>query len=318
MIIKKNSKIFIAGHKGMVGSAILKLLKKRGYKKIYTKSKKQLNLLDQNKTKIYLKNLKPDCVIIAAARVGGILANKNHKGQFIYENLMIQSNVIHSSYLAGVKKLIFLGSSCIYPRNAKQPIKEDYLLSGKLESTNDAYAIAKIAGLKMCEAYNYQYKLNYICLMPTNLYGPNDNYNLINSHFYPALIKKIYNAKINGKKYIKIWGNGKAKRELLYVDDLADACEFFLKKKTKDTLINIGSGDEKTIKEYAKFIMKKLNIELKIKLDISKPNGAPRKLVNTDLAKKYGWKKKINLNEGFNLTIADFKKKLKNSKSNLK
>jgi len=302
----------------MVGSAILKLLKKRGYKKIYTKSKKQLNLLDQNKTKIYLKNLKPDCVIIAAARVGGILANKNHKGQFIYENLMIQTNVIHSSYLAGVKKLIFLGSSCIYPRNAKQPIKEDYLLSGKLESTNDAYAIAKIAGLKMCEAYNYQYKLNYICLMPTNLYGPNDNYNLINSHFYPALIKKIYNAKINGKKYIKIWGNGKAKRELLYVDDLADACEFFLKKRTKHTLINIGSGDEKTIKEYAKFIMKKLNIELKIKLDISKPNGAPRKLVNTDLAKKYGWKKKIDLNEGFKLTLADFKEKLKNSKSNLK
>jgi len=288
MNIKKNSKIFIAGHKGMVGSAILKLLKKRGYKKIYTKTKKKLNLLDQNKTKIYLKNLKPDCVILAAARVGGILANKNYKGKFIYENLMIQTNVIHSSYLAGVKKLIFLGSSCIYPRNAKQPIKEDYLLSGKLEDTNDAYAIAKIAGLKMCEAYNYQYKLNYICLMPTNLYGPNDNYNLTNSHFYPALLKKIYNAKINNKKYIKIWGNGKAKRELLYVDDLADACEFFLKKKTKDTLINIGSGDEKTIKEYAKFIMKKLNIELKIKLDISKPNGAPRKLVNTDLAKKYG------------------------------
>jgi len=231
---------------------------------------------------------------------------------------MIQTNVIHSSYLAGVKKLIFLGSSCIYPRNAKQPIKEDYLLSGKLEDTNDAYAIAKIAGLKMCEAYNYQYKLNYICLMPTNLYGPNDNYNLTNSHFYPALLKKIYNAKINNKKYIKIWGNGKAKRELLYVDDLADACEFFLKKKTKDTLINIGSGDEKTIKEYAKFIMKKLNIELKIKLDISKPNGAPRKLVNTDLAKKYGWKKKIDLNEGFKLTLADFKEKLKNSKSNLK
>jgi len=318
MNIKKNSKIFIAGHKGMVGSAILKLLKKRGYKKIYTKTKKKLNLLDQNKTKIYLKNLKPDCVILAAARVGGILANKNYKGKFIYENLMIQTNVIHSSYLAGVKKLIFLGSSCIYPRNAKQPIKEDYLLSGKLEDTNDAYAIAKIAGLKMCEAYNYQYKLNYICLMPTNLYGPNDNYNLTNSHFYPALLKKIYNAKINNKKYIKIWGNGKAKRELLYVDDLADACEFFLKKKTKDTLINIGSGDEKTIKEYAKFIMKKLNIELKIKLDISKPNGAPRKIVNTDLAKKYGWKKKIDLNEGFKLTLADFKEKLKNSKSNLK
>ena len=306
MIIKKNSKIFIAGHKGMVGSAILKLLKKRGYKKIYTKSKKQLNLLDQNKTKIYLKNLKPDCVILAAARVGGILANKNYKGKFIYENLMIQTNLIHASYKVGVKKLIFLGSSCIYPKFCKQPIKEEYLLSGKLEPTNDAYAIAKIAGLKMCEAYNDQYKLNYLCLMPTNLYGPNDNYDLKNSHFFPALISKIYDAKINNKKTINIWGNGLAKRELMYVNDLSEACEFFLKKRTWHTLINIGSGDERTIRTYAKFICKKLGIKLKFNYDHTKPIGTPRKKLDLELSKSYGWKSKTSLSKGFDFTFKDF------------
>ena len=233
MLVNKKSKIFIAGHKGMVGSAIHSHLKNKGYKFLLTRNKKDLNLLNQIKTEKYLKKIKPDCVIIAAAKVGGILANKNDKANFIYDNLMIQSNLIHSSFLAGVKKLIFLGSSCIYPKYAKQPIKEDYLLSGKLEETNDAYAIAKIAGIKMCEAYNKQYGLNYICLMPTNLYGPNDNYNLLNSHFFPALIKKVHKAKIRKKKFLNIWGNGKPKRELMYVDDLADACEFFLKKKNK-------------------------------------------------------------------------------------
>ena len=311
MIIKKNSKIFIAGHKGMVGSAILKLLKKRGYKKIYTKSKKQLNLLDQNKTKIHLKNLKPDCVILAAARVGGILANKNYKGKFIYENLMIQTNLIHASYLSGVKKLIFLGSSCIYPKLSKQPIKEKYLLTGKLEETNDAYAIAKITGIKMCEAYNNQYKTNYICLMPTNLYGPNDNYDLDNSHFYPALILKTYNAKINNKKYIKIWGDGTAKRELMFVDDVAEACEFFLKKKIKHTLINIGSGQEKSIIGFCEFLMKQFEVNLKIKFDKKKPNGTPRKILDTSLARSYGWKSKFDLIEGFKLTYNDFLKKTK-------
>ena len=235
------------------------------------------------------------------------MANNNFKADFIYQNLMIQNNIIHASFLVGVKKLIFLGSSCIYPKYSKQPIKEEYLLSGKLEPTNDAYAIAKIAGIKMCEAYNKQYKLNYICLMPTNLYGPNDNYDLKTSHFYPALISKIYNAKKNNKKDLIIWGNGKPKRELMYVDDLADACEFFLKKKTEHTLINIGSGEEKSIKEYAYFIMKKLNIKLKIKFDKSKPNGTMRKILNTQLAKSYGWYPKINLNKGFDLIFKDFK-----------
>ena len=309
MQINKNNRIFVAGHKGMVGAAVVKYLKKKNYKNIITEDKKKLNLLDQNKTEKYLKKTKPDCVIIAAARVGGIVANNKYKANFIYENIMIQTNLIHSSYLAGVKNLIFLGSSCIYPKFSKQPIDEDQLLAGKLEETNDAYAIAKIAGIKMCEAYNKQYRLNYLCLMPTNLYGPNDNYNLVTSHFYPALIKKIYDAKINNKKYLPIWGNGKSKRELMYVDDLAGACEFFLRKKTKHTLINIGSGIEKTVEGYAKFLMKKFQIKLKIKKDLSKPNGTPRKILNSNLALNYGWKAKVDLNAGFNLTYKDFLKK---------
>ena len=308
MQLNKKSKIFIAGHNGMVGSSILNFFKKKKYKNIHTINRKKLDLLDHEKTIKYLKKIKPKYVIIAAAKVGGILANNNFKADFIFQNLMIQNNIIHGSYLAGVKKLIFLGSSCIYPKNSKQPIKEDYLLTGKLEPTNDAYAIAKIAGIKMCEAYNKQFKLNYISLMPTNLYGPNDNYNLKTSHFYPALISKIYKAEKDKKKNLIIWGNGKPKRELMYVDDLADACEFFLKKKTKHTLINIGSGVEKSIKEYAYFIMKKLNIKLNIKFDKSKPNGTIRKILNTQLAKSYGWYSKINLNKGFDLTFKDFKK----------
>ena len=309
MQINKNNRIFVAGHKGMVGAAVVKYLKKKNYRNIITEDKKKLNLLDQNKTEKYLKKTKPDCVIIAAARVGGIVANNKYKANFIYENIMIQTNLIHSSYLAGVKNLIFLGSSCIYPKFSKQPINEDQLLAGKLEKTNDAYAIAKIAGIKMCEAYNKQYRLNYLCLMPTNLYGPNDNYNLVTSHFYPALIKKIYDAKIKNKKYLSIWGNGKSKRELMYVDDLADACEFFLRKKTKHSLINIGSGIEKTVEGYAKFLMKKFQIKLKIKKDLSKPNGTPRKILNSKLALNYGWKSKVDLDAGFNLTYKDFLKK---------
>ena len=308
MELNKKSKIFIAGHNGMVGSSILNLFKKKKYKNIFTRDRKSLDLLDQKKTIKYFKKIKPKYVIIAAAKAGGILANNNFKADFIYQNLMIQNNIIHASFLVGVKKLIFLGSSCIYPKYSKQPIKEEYLLSGKLEPTNDAYAIAKIAGIKMCEAYNKQHNLNYICLMPTNLYGPNDNYDLKTSHFYPALISKIYKAKKNNKKDLIIWGDGKPKRELMYVDDLASACEFFLKNKTKHTLINIGSGEEKSIKEYANFIMKKLKIKLKIKFDKSKPSGTIRKILNTKLAKSYGWYSKVNLDKGFDLTFKDFKK----------
>ena len=310
MQLNKKSRIFIAGHNGMVGSSIMRHFKKEGYKNLFSKSRKSLNLIDQKKTYSYLKKIKPDFVIIAAAKVGGIFINKEEKAKFIYENIMIQTNIIHSSFLVGVKKLIFLGSSCIYPKYAKQPIKEEYLMTGILEETNDAYAVAKLAGYKMCEAYNKQYKTNYICLMPTNLYGPNDNYNSKSSHFFPALIAKTHFAKKNKYKIIKIWGDGTTKRELMYVDDLANACEFFLKKKTKHDLINIGSGEEKTILEYCKFVIKKLNVNLKIKLDKKKPKGTPRKKLDLSLAKKYGWKSKFNLNKGFDLTYEDYLKKI--------
>ena len=306
MNLTKNSKIYVAGHTGMVGTAVYNLLKKKKYENIITVSRKSLDLLSQEKTENFLKKTRPNFVIIAAAKVGGILINQKNKADFIYQNLTIQNNLIHSSYKVGVKKLIFLGSSCIYPKLASQQLKEKYLLNGMLEETNDAYAIAKISGIKMCEAYNQQYGLNYISLMPTNLYGPNDNYNLNTSHFFPALLSKILYAKKNNLKEIIIWGNGKAKRELMYVDDLAHACEFFLKKKTKHNLINIGSGIEKTILQYAKFIMKKIGVKLEIKYDLKKPNGTPRKLLDTDLAKKYGWKSKINLDEGFEFTLKNF------------
>ena len=309
MSLNKKSRIFIAGHKGMVGSSILRHFKKNGYKNLFFRNRGSLDLLDQRKTYDYLKKIKPDFVIIAAAKVGGILANKEKQAEFIYENIMIQTNLIHASYLTKVKKLIFLGSSCIYPKYSKQPIKESYLMTGKLEETNENYAIAKIAGYQMCDAYNKQYNTNYICLMPTNLYGPNDNYNLRTSHFFPALISKIHFAKKNKKKFITIWGDGSPKRELMYVDDLSDACEFFLKKKTKHSLINIGNGQEKTILDYCKFILKKTNTDLKVKFDTNKPSGTPRKKLNSDLAKKYGWKSKFDLNTGFNLTYNDFLKK---------
>jgi GDP-L-fucose synthase len=311
-MLSKKSKIFIAGHKGMVGSAILRELKKKGYKKTITINKKKLNLLDQDKVKKFLKNTKPDYVVIAAARVGGVFANKKNKASFLYENLMIQTNLIHCSFIAGIKNLIFLGSSCIYPKRSKQPIKENYLLTGPLEETNDAYAIAKISGIKMCQEYSNQYKLNYKSLMPTNMFGPNDNYNAENSHFFPALIKKIHKAKIKNKKNILIWGNGKVKRELLYVDDFANACIFFMKHKPKEDFINIGSGIEKSILQYAKFIMHKLKLDLRIKFDKSRPSGVSRKLLDSSISKKYGWKSKINLDKAFDLVYKDFLKNKKN------
>ena len=310
MQLNKKSKIFIAGHIGMVGSSIVRHFKKKGYKNLILINRKNLDLIDQKKTYLFIKKKKPDFVIIAAAKVGGISVNSEQKAKFIYENIMIQTNLIHSSFLAGVKKLIFLGSSCIYPKHSKQPIKEEYLMTGKLEETNDAYSVAKIAGFKMCESYNKQYKTNYICLMPTNLYGPNDNYNLKTSHFFPALIAKTHLAIKKNLKMIKIWGDGTPKRELMYVDDLADACEFFLKKKTKHSLINVGSGEEKSILGYYKFIAKKLNTNLKISFDKKKPNGTLRKKLDTSLAKKYGWKSKYNLSKGFDLTYKDYIKKV--------
>ena len=283
-------------------------LKRNGYKKIITASKKKLDLTDSVKTLKFLKKNKPKFIFIAAAKVGGIYFNQKHKAEFIYQNLTIQSNLIHGAYLSGIKDLIFLGSSCVYPKKCKQPIKEDYLLTGKLEETNDAYAIAKIAGIKMCQSYNYQYKTNYKCLMPTNTFGEKDKYDKLNSHFLPALIKKIHDLKINKNNKLILWGNGKAKREIIHVDDLANACVYFMNKKTKHFIINIGTGKDYNIKYYAN-LMKKIilpNKKIFIKFDTSKPNGTPRKVLDVSLAKKYGWKYRINLNESIQKTYKSY------------
>lgn len=307
-MLNKESKIFVAGHNGMVGSSICRELKKKGYKKIITIEKKKLNLLNQEKVFKFLKKIKPKLTIIAAARVGGILANSKQKHQFIYENLQIQNNLIHGSYLAETKNLIFLGSSCIYPKNCKQPMKEDFILSGKLEETNDAYALAKLAGIKMCENYSKNYKLNYKSFMPPNMYGPGDNYDLLTSHFFSALIKKIHLAKKYNKKYIKVWGSGKPRRELLFVDDFAKAIVFFMNLKIKEPFLNIGTGKEHSIDWYVKFLLKKLNVKLSIKYDKTKPDGVKSKMLDVTKAKKYGWKQKENLDNGLYLTLQDFYK----------
>ncbi len=305
--LNKLSKIFVTGHNGLVGSSILRRLKFYGYKNILTVSRKKLDLRNQKDVEKFFKKNKPDAVINAAAIVGGIYANNKYRANFIFDNLAIQNNIIHTSFVNKINNLIFLGSSCVYPKNSKQPIKEKYLLTGELEKTNEPYAVAKIAGIKMCESYNIQYGTNYKCLMPTNTYGPNDNYDLLTSHFYPALIIKIYQAKKNKKNSILLWGNGKAKREIIYVDDLADACIHFLNKKTKECLINIGSGEEKTIKQFAKYLIKKFKINIKIRFDKSKPNGTPRKILDTSLAEKYGWKSKIDLDQGLEQVLKSLK-----------
>ena len=307
-MVNLKSKIYVAGHNGLVGSAIVKKLKEKGYKKIITANRSTLDLANQAKVFKFLKRKRPQFIFIAAAKVGGIYSNNKYKGQFIYENIIIQSNLIHSAYLCGIKNLIFLGSSCVYPRLSKQPIKETYLLDGPLEKTNDAYAIAKIAGIKMCESYNTQYKTNYKTLMPTNTFGPNDNYDKLNSHFIPALIRKVHEIKINKKKQLVLWGNGLARREVFYVDDLAEACIYFMNKKVKETIINIGSGKDYSIKEYALLILNILIPKNKVKIvfDSSKPNGTPRKVLNISLAKKYGWKPKIQLKEAILKTYYDY------------
>ncbi len=305
-MINKNSKIYLAGHTGLVGSSVLRVLKKKGFKKIILKKRKELDLTNQAKVFNFLKKTKPDAIIVCAAKVGGINANNKFKSEFIYENLTIQNNIINGAHISDVNNLIFLGSSCIYPKYSKQPIKEKYLLSGKLEPTNEYYALAKIAGIKLCESYNLQYGRNYRSLMPSNLFGPNDNYNLENSHFLPAVIKKIYIAKKN-KKSLLFWGTGKAKRELTYVDDLAEACIFFLKRKTTHNLINIGSGYEKTIKQYINLISKKMGYKEIIKFNNNKLlDGTPRKILDCRVAKRYGWKTKWSLEKSFNFTIRDF------------
>ncbi len=307
-MINLNSKIYIAGHKGLVGSAIFRQLKKKGYKKILTVDKSKLDLTNQSKVYNFLKKEKPKFIFIAAAKVGGIYSNSNYPAEFIHNNLIIQNNIIHSAYLCNIKDLIFLGSSCVYPKLCKQPIKEDYLLNGPLEKTNEAYAVAKIAGIKMCESYNLQFKTNYKCLMPTNTFGPNDNYDALNSHFFPSLIKKIHEIKIKGKKELTIWGDGSPKREVVYVDDIADACIYFMKKRFKQTILNIGTGKDRSIEQYAKIILNLIlpNKKIKIKYDKSKPNGTPRKVMDVSLAKKYGWKSKTDLKDAIKMTYNDY------------
>ena len=307
-MINLNSKIYIAGHKGLVGSAIFRQLKKKGYKKILIADKSKLDLTNQSKVYNFLKKEKPKFIFIAAAKVGGIYSNSNYPAEFIHNNLIIQNNIIHSAYLCNIKDLIFLGSSCVYPKLCKQPIKEDYLLNGPLEKTNEAYAVAKIAGIKMCESYNLQFKTNYKCLMPTNTFGPNDNYDALNSHFFPSLIKKIHEIKIKGKKELTIWGDGSPKREVVYVDDIADACIYFMKKRFKQTTLNIGTGKDRSIEQYAKIILNLIlpNKKIKIKYDKSKPNGTPRKVMDVSLAKKYGWKSKTDLKDAIKMTYNDY------------
>ena len=311
-MLDRSSKVFIAGHRGLVGSAVLRCLEERGFDQLLTCPHSDLDLTDQNATRDFFSSKKPEVVILAAAKVGGINANSTFPAEFIHTNLAIQTNVISEAYKINVQHLLFLGSSCIYPRDCPQPIKEEYLMTDVLEETNEPYAISKIAGVKMCEAYNRQYKTNYISIMPSNAYGPNDNYHSLNSHFFPALIKKAHECKIKNKKIFELWGTGKPLRELIYVDDVADACVYFMKKNTKETLINIGTGKDMRIRDYAKFLIKKLNLKVKIKYNKKKPDGVYRKVLDVKLAKKYGWKSKFTLDKGFEITYRDFLKNYKN------
>ncbi len=309
-----NSKIYVAGHNGMVGNAICRRLKSQGYRNILTQNHANLDLVRQNDVEKYFSEYKPDYVIDAAAKVGGILANTTYRGQFIYENMMIQNNLIHASHVVGVKKFLFLGSSCIYPKIAPQPLKEEYLLSSDLEKSNEPYAVAKIAGIKMCESYYQQYGDNFISVMPTNLYGFNDNFNLHNSHVLPALIRKIHVAKIENAPFVEIWGSGKPRREFLYVDDMASACVFILKTinafdlfdKSGISHINIGTGVDVTIEELALVVKKIIGFNGEFVFDTSKPDGTLRKLLDVSRLHQSGWKHKINLEEGIRKTYKWF------------
>jgi GDP-L-fucose synthase len=304
-----NSKIYIAGHRGMVGSAIMRNLEKKGFTNIITRTSAELDLRDSHSVNAYFCEEKPEYVFLAAAKVGGIQANNIYRADFIYENLMIQNNVIHNSYLSAVKKLMFLGSSCIYPKLAPQPLKEESLLTGLLEETNEPYAIAKIAGIKMCESYKRQYGCNFISVMPTNMYGPNDNYNLNNSHVLPALIRKFHDAKENNLPFVEMWGTGKPMREFLHADDLGDACVYLMNTYDGEKFVNIGSGTDLTIKDLALLVQKIVGYVGEIKHDLSKPDGTPRKLMDVSFLHSLGWKHKIELEDGITMVYDDFKKK---------
>ena len=303
--MKLDSKIYVAGHTGMVGSALVRSLDKRGYSNLICKTSKELNLTDQIQVRLFFENEKPEFVFLAAAKVGGIVANNTYRADFIYQNLMIQSNIIHSAYQNGVKKLMFLGSSCIYPLYAPQPLKEEYLLTGMLEPTNEPYAIAKIAGIKMCEAYRDQYGCNFISVMPTNLYGPNDNYDLNNSHVLPALLRKFIEAKNNGNQTVTVWGTGTPLREFLHVDDLADACLFLMNNYNEKEFLNIGVGHDISIINLAKMVKEIIGFEGEIILDKTKPDGTPRKLLDVSCLSELGWKASISLEVGIKKLYAE-------------
>lgn len=310
MSMNKNDKIYIAGHRGMVGSAILRKLKAQGYHNFTYKRSSELDLRNQQAVNEFFQNEKPDYVFLAAAKVGGILSNNTYRGEFLYDNLMIQSNVINAAYVHNSKKLLFLGSSCIYPKFADQPMKESSLLTGTLEPTNEPYAIAKIAGIKLCETYRDQYGANFISVMPTNLYGPNDNYDLKNSHVLPALLRKFHEAKEHDLPSVTIWGTGKPLREFLHVDDLADACLFLMNHYSGKELINIGSGKEISILELAKLIKEIVGYKGAIQNDLSKPDGTPRKLMDSSNLRKEGWKPKVTLEDGIQATYLDYQSNL--------
>ena len=304
--MEKHSKIYVAGHRGMVGSAIYRKLQQEGYTNLVTRTSSELDLRDQIAVTSFFEAEKPDYVFLAAAKVGGIIANNTYRADFLYENLCIQNNVIHQAYVHGVKKLMFLGSSCIYPKLAPQPLKEAYLLTGLLEETNEPYAIAKIAGIKMCDAYRAQYNCNFISVMPTNLYGYNDNYHPQNSHVLPALIRKFHEAKVNGDAEVTIWGSGSPMREFLFADDLADACYYLMENYNENNLINIGTGEDLTIKDLALLIKKVIGFEGGLTFDSSKPDGTPRKLMDVSKLHNLGWKHKVDLETGIKLAYQDF------------
>ncbi|WP_316755219.1 GDP-L-fucose synthase [Pedobacter aquatilis] len=304
--MKKNAKIYVAGHRGMVGSAIYRKLQKEGYTNLLTRTSAELDLRNQQAVSDFFASEKPEYVFLAAAKVGGIVANNTYRADFLFENLAIQNHVIHNAYLNGVEKLMFLGSSCIYPKMAPQPLKEEYLLTGLLEETNEPYAIAKIAGIKMCDAYRDQYGCNFISVMPTNLYGYNDNYHPQNSHVLPALIRKVHEAKINNEKQVTVWGSGAPMREFLFADDLADACYFLMESYNEPNLINIGVGHDLTIKDLALLIKEVIGFDGELVFDASKPDGTPRKLMDVEKLHSLGWKHKIELKEGIALAYQDF------------
>ena len=306
--MNKTDKIYVAGHRGMVGSAIVRKLEKEGFNNIVTRTSKELDLKEQQAVRDFFKSEKPDVVVLAAAKVGGIHANNVYRAQFLYENLMIQNNVIHSAHENDVQKLLFLGSSCIYPKLAPQPLKEESLLTGLLEQTNEPYAIAKIAGIKMAESYRRQYGRNYISAMPTNLYGPNDNYDLNNSHVLPALIRKFHTAKVTNADHVEVWGTGSPRREFLHVDDLADACFFLLQNYNEELFVNIGTGEDLTIKELAEMIKEIVGFQGELRWNTEKPDGTPRKLMDVSRLHNMGWKHRIGLREGITSVYAEFAK----------